>query len=74
MIRQICVIDNCSQLSRESDTEIPSEGTSICKITVDQKEVLKLLNNLKTRKASGPDGLSVRVLSECSSEIAAILS
>ena len=31
-------------------------------ITVDPKGVLKLLNNLKIHKASGPDGLSARVL------------
>ena len=42
-------------------------------ITVDTKGVLKLLNNLKIQKASGPDGLSARVLKECSSEIAPIL-
>ena len=43
------------------------------KITVDPKRVLKLLNNLKIHKTSGPDGLSARVLRECSSEIAPIL-
>ena len=35
----------------------------------DPKGVLKLLNNLNIHKASGPDGLSARVLKECSSEI-----
>ena len=34
----------------------------------------KLLNNLKIHKAPGPDGLSARVLKECSSEIAPILA
>ena len=43
-------------------------------ITVDHKGVLKLLNNLKIQKAPGPDGLSARVLRECSSEIAPILA
>ena len=43
-------------------------------ITVDPNGVLKLLNNLKIHKASGPDGLSARVLKECSSEIAPILA
>ena len=43
-------------------------------ITVDPNRVLKLLNNLKIHKASGPDGLSSRVLKECSSEIAPILA
>ena len=43
-------------------------------ITVDPKGVLRLLNNLKTCKASGPNGPSARVLRECSSEIAPILA
>ena len=43
-------------------------------ITVDPNRVLKLLNNLKIHKAPGPDGLSARVLKECSSEIAPILA
>ena len=43
-------------------------------ITVDPNGVLKLLNNLKIHKASGPDGLIARVLKECSSEIAPILA
>ena len=43
-------------------------------ITVDPIGVLKLLSNMKIHKASGPDGLSARVLKECSSEIAPILA
>ena len=43
-------------------------------ITVDPNGVLKQLNNLKIHKASGSDGLSVRVLKECSSEMAPILA
>ena len=43
-------------------------------ITVDPKGTLKLLNGLKVHKAPGPDGLSARVLKECSSEIAPILA
>ena len=43
-------------------------------ITVDPKGVLKLLNGLKVHNAPGPDGLSARVLKECSSEIAPILA
>ena len=43
-------------------------------ITVDPKGVLKLLNNLNIHKASGPDGLSARVLKECSSEISPMLA
>ena len=33
-----------------------------------------MLKNLKIYKASGPDGLSARVLKECISEIAHILA
>ena len=58
--------------------EIPSKGTSpftpMGEITVDPNGVLKLLNNLKIHKAPWPDGLSARVLKECSSEIAHILA
>ena len=65
-------------LTRESDVKIPSKGTSpftpMGEITVDPNGVLKLLNNLKIHKAPGPDGLSARVLKECSSEIAPILA
>ena len=43
-------------------------------ITVDPKGVLKMLNNLNIHKASGPDGLSARVLKECSSEIYPMLA
>ena len=34
----------------------------------------QLLNNLNIHKASGPDGLSARVLKECSSEISPMLA
>ena len=67
-----------SAFTRESDTEIPSKGTSpfnpMGEITVDPKGVLKLLNNLDIHKASGPDGLSARVLKECSSEYSPMLA
>ena len=67
-----------SAFTRESDTEIPSKGTipfsPMGEITVDPKGVLKLLNNLNIHKASGPDGLSARVLKECSSEISPMLA
>ena len=66
-----------SAFTREPDTEIPSKGTSpftpMGEITVDPKGVLKL-NNLNIHKASGPDGLSARVLKECSSEISPMLA
>ena len=51
-----------------------SSFTPMGEITVDPNGVLKLLNKLKIHKASGPDGLSARVLKECSSEIAPILA
>ena len=67
-----------SAFTRESDTEIPSKGTipftPMGEITVVPKGVLKLLNNLNIHKASGPDGLSARVLKECSSEISPMLA
>ena len=67
-----------SAFTREFVTEIPSKGTSpftaMDEITVDPKGVLKLLNNLNIHKASGPDGLSARVLKECSSEISPMLA
>ena len=43
-------------------------------ITVDPKEVAKLLDGLNVHKASGPDGLNARVLKECSNEISPILA
>ena len=74
----ICKRQFQSAFIRESDDEIPSKRTSpftpMGEITVDPNGVLKLLNNLKIHKAPGPDGLSARVLKECSSEIAPILS
>ena len=74
----ICYRQFESAVTRESDTEIPSKGTSpfslLGEITVDPKGVLKLLNNLNIHKASGPDGLSARVLKECSSEISLMLA
>ena len=74
----ICNRQFQSAFTRESDAEIPSKGTRpftpMGEITVDPNGVLKLLNNLKIHKASGPDGLSSRVLKECSSEIAPILA
>ena len=57
-----------SAFTRESDTEIPFKGSSpftpMGEITVDPNGVLKLLNNLKFHKASGPDALSARVLKD----------
>ena len=74
----ICNKQFQSAFTRETDSEIPSKGTSpftpLGEITVGPKGVLKLLNGLKVHKAPGPDGLSARVLKECSSEIAPILA
>ena len=42
-------------------------------ITVDLKGFTKLLDGLDVHKASGLDGLSARVLKECSDEISPIL-
>ena len=74
----ICNRQLQSAFSRESDTEIPSKGTTLftpmVEITVVPNGVLKLLNNLKIHKASWPGGLSERVLKEFSSEIAPILA
>ena len=62
-----------SAFTRESDSEIPCKGTSpftpMGEITVDPKGVLKLLNGLNIHKAP-----SARVLKECSSETAPILT
>ena len=67
-----------SAFTRESDGEIPFKGTSpftaMGEITVDPNGVIKLLNNLNIHRAPGPDGLSARVLKECSSEIAPVLT
>ena len=74
----ICNRQFQSAFTRESYAEIPLKGTSpftpMGESTVDPNGVLKLLNNLKIHKASGPDGLSARVLKECISEIAPILA
>ena len=74
----ICNRQFQSAFTRESDDEIPSKGTSpftaMGEITVDPNGVIKLLNNLNIHKAPGPDGLSARVLKECSSEIAPVLT
>ena len=43
-------------------------------ITVDQKGVAKLLDELNVHKASGPGGLNARVLKECSNETSPILA
>ena len=62
MIQPIFVISNSNLicLLREANTEPPSKGTnpfsSMEEITVDQKEIAKLLDGLYVHKAPGPDG------------------
>ena len=60
----ICNKQFQSAFTRETDSEIPSKGTSpftpMGEITVDPKGVLKMLNGLKVHKAPGPDGLSAK--------------
>ena len=77
-VLEICNRQFQSAVTRGSDDEIPSKGTSpftaMGEITVDPNGVIKLLNNLNIHKAPGPDGLSARVLKECSSEIAPVLT
>ena len=74
----ICNRQFQSAFTREADTEIPLKGaspfSSMEEITVDPVGVPKLLTKLNIHKASGPDGLSARVLKECSSEIAPVLA
>ena len=68
----ICNRQFQSAFTRGSNDEIPSKGTSpfiaVGEITVYPKGVIKLLNNLNIHKVPGPDGLSARVLKECSSD------
>ena len=78
LIRQTIVISSFSQFSRanqimKSFQKALGHMNPMGEITVDPKGVFKLLIGLNINKASGPDGLSARVLKECSSEIAPIL-
>ena len=74
----ICNRQFQSAFTREADTEIRLKGaspfSSMEEITVDPVGVAKLLTKLNIHKASGPDGLSGRVLKKCSSEIAPVLA
>ena len=74
----ICNKQFQSAFTLELDTDFPSKGASpftfMGDITFDHKGVSKLLDNLKIHKASGPDGLSARVLKECSSELSPLLA
>ena len=70
----ICIKQLQSAFMRESNSGIPCKGTSpftpMGEITGDPKGV----NGLNINKVSGPDGLSVMVLRENSSEIEPILA
>ena len=74
MKRQTSVINNSSQPSLANLILKYHVKALAGEITVDPKGVLKLLNSLNILKAPGPDGLSARLLKECSSEIAPILT
>ena len=52
---------------------MPEKFPSINNIKVDIVGVEKLLKNLETNKASGPDQISNIVLKECSNDLAPIL-
>ena len=58
----------CSVFTKEDSEDIPSKGPSqapiMSPITVTAQGVEKLLQKLKTQKASGPDRISPRVLKE----------
>ena len=47
----------------------PKATTPIGDITFTKNGILKLLNELNPSKASGPDGISARILKECSEVI-----
>lgn len=67
----------CSVFTNENDSNLPDLGSSdipdINDIEISTEGVLKLLNDLKTHKAAGPDGIPARVLKACSNSIAPIL-
>ena len=47
---------------------------SISNISVDEKGVLKLLQNLNVNKAAGPDGIPNKLLKACAEEVAPLLT
>ncbi|XP_066921312.1 uncharacterized protein [Clytia hemisphaerica] len=50
------------------------QGPPIGKITFTKNGITKLLKDLDPNKASGPDGISTRILKECADEISDFLS
>ena len=67
----------CSVFTKENQTDIPDLGSSkvpdIGNLTITTEGVEKLLFALNPHKASGPDGITARVLKSCSASIAPIL-
>ena len=67
----------CSVFTRDDTGNIPDLGTSnvpdISNIIITTEGVFKLLSNLQTHKAPGPDGVTARVLKNCSHSIAPVL-
>ena len=67
-----------SALTRENTTYIPdmgqSETPSMSNITVDWKGVHKLLMNLNTKKATGPDEIPTFMLKAAATELAPALA
>ena len=68
----------CSVFTSEDTTNLPSfddpDFPAMNKITVTTDGVLKLLQNLNTKKATGPDLIPARILKDLAVEISPILS
>ena len=67
----------CSVFTKENQINFPDLGSSkvpdIGNLIITTEGVEKLLSNLNPHKASGPDGITARVLKSCSASIAPIL-
>lgn len=59
---------------KKTGLSLDTGGPTCSSIKVEEKGVRKLLKNLKTKKAPGPDGISPRFLKELADEIAPILT
>jgi len=62
-----------SVFSKDDDTTPITSGpagTNIDNLTVTKNGIIKLLKDLNPHKASGPDGVSARILKECANEVA----
>ena len=62
-----------SAFTREDDSDLPSKRASPFSSIGDPKGVAKPFDGPNVNKASGPDGLTARVLKECRNEISPIL-